>query len=77
MAQAVWSFFCSREELELLLGDWELEDLSEAVPYERARSSPQTWPPTVWFEPWAEGRNLFPQAALPPIRLYWAVLRRR
>lgn len=78
MAQAVWSFFCTREELELMLGsEWELEDVQEAVPYERARASGDTWPPTVWFEPWAEGRNLFPQAPLPPIRLFWVVLRRR
>lgn len=74
MAQAVWSWFCTREEIELMLGaDWKLEDVQEAVPYERARASTNTWPPTVWFEPWAEGRNLFPQAALPPIRLFWVV----
>ena len=44
--------------------------------YEREHLAPEAWPPTPWFEPWANGNNLFDIPGQPPIELRWLVLRR-
>lgn len=46
--------------------------------YEQAHLPAEAWPPTLWFEDWAHGRNVF---ALPPakvpVELRWLEFRRR
>lgn len=44
--------------------------------YEREHLPPEAWPPTPWFEPWANGNNLFDIPTQPPIELRWLVVRR-
>lgn len=65
-------------DLEQAIGELPLTLVSNesCAEYEREHLPPEAWPPTPWFEPWANGNNLFDLSGQPPIELRWLVLRR-
>lgn len=44
--------------------------------YEKAGLPSEAWPPTPWFEQWANGNNLFDLPGLAPCELRWLVYRK-
>jgi len=70
----------TRGELAALTERLPLDLVSDesAHDYERAHLPAEAWPPTLWFEDWAHGRNVF---ALPPakvpLELRWLEFRHR
>ncbi len=68
----------TQAELEQSLVNLPLELVSNesCAGYERAHLPPGAWPPTSWFEAWANGNNLFDIAGQPPSELRWLVFKR-
>jgi SAM-dependent methyltransferase len=79
IAEIVWSCFYTEAELDFITAELPFERLADepVLDYEKARA--KSWPPTVWFEDWANGRNVFETGpgVFPPIELRWLVYRRR
>jgi 2-polyprenyl-3-methyl-5-hydroxy-6-metoxy-1,4-benzoquinol methylase len=79
IGEMVWSCFYTEPELELITAELPFEKVAEepVLDYEKEKS-PKDWPPTVWFEDWARGLNVFetPAGIAPPIELRWLVFRR-
>jgi len=46
------------------------------VAYEREHLPPEAWPPTSWYEAWANGGDLFDLPTQPPCELRWLVFRK-
>ncbi|MEB3829171.1 class I SAM-dependent methyltransferase [Phormidium sp. CCY1219] len=78
MAEVVWSYLMTRDELaEAMAGlPWEIISDESVYEYERLHLPPEAWPPTAWFAGWATGRNIFPFAQTPPVELRWVLCRR-
>jgi len=75
-----WSCFYTASELEFITSELPFEKITDvsALDYEREHLSPADWPPTPWFEDWANGRNVFETnpGMSAPIELRWLVFRR-
>jgi SAM-dependent methyltransferase len=80
IAEAVWSCFYTEQELDFITAELPFEKIADepALEYEKERQSPKDWPPTPWFEDWANGRNVFEtsRGVTTPIDLRWLVFRR-
>ena len=79
-AQVALSSTFTRPELAAIAGELGIELVSDesAAQYEREHLPAAAWPPTPWFESWAQGRNIFDLvAAQSPIELRWLVYRKR
>jgi SAM-dependent methyltransferase len=79
MSEVNWSTIFTYEDIAYAMHDLPLE-LLEEVPvydYEKANLPSEAWPPTGWFDNWANGRDLFwlPDQK-PPMELRWLVCRR-
>jgi 2-polyprenyl-3-methyl-5-hydroxy-6-metoxy-1,4-benzoquinol methylase len=76
-----WSSFFTPQDLASIMETLPFETIAEhpVLAYEKARIPPEDWPPTKWFETWANGQNAFDMEAgmSPPIELRWLVFRRR
>jgi SAM-dependent methyltransferase len=70
-----WSTFFTRTEYEEAAAGFELLELTDAVTYERERWPASDWPPTKWFEGWANAGDVF--GAPGPARLHWLLFRKR
>jgi hypothetical protein len=81
IAELVWSCFYTQPELDFITAELPFEQIADepVLDYEKERQSPKNWPPTFWFEDWANGRNVFETSPgiFPPIELRWLVFRRR
>lgn len=79
MAEVVWSYLLTREELRFAMAGLPLEIISDesAYEYEQRHLPKEAWPPTSWFLGWATGRNIFPIEQNPPIELRWILCRRK
>jgi SAM-dependent methyltransferase len=79
MAEVVWSYLLTRDELKFAMNGLPLEIISEesVYEYEHHHLPAEAWPPTWWFVSWATGRNIFPFAATPPVELRWVLCRRK
>jgi SAM-dependent methyltransferase len=68
----------SEEDLKQALDRLPLELISNesCLSYEREHLPKEAWPPTSWFEAWANGNNLFDIPGQPPAELRWLVFRR-
>jgi SAM-dependent methyltransferase len=75
-----WSCFYTASELDFITSELPFEKIADesALEYEREHLPPQDWPPTPWFEDWANGRNVFETnpGTSAPIELRWLVFRR-
>lgn len=74
MAQITWSTMYTRSDLAEALRCVPLRLVSDepVYSYEKIRQPASRWPPTGWFEDWAQGYNLFElQNDQPPVRLRW------
>lgn len=78
MAQVFWTTFFTPEDLAQALVQLPLETLSneDALEYEREHQPRESWPPTSWFEGWAQGEDVFGSQSKPPIGLRWLRLKR-
>ncbi len=79
MSEVNWSTIFTREDIAYAMHDLPLQ-LLEEIPvyeYEKANLPTEAWPPTGWFDNWANGRDLFwlPDQK-PPMELRWLVCRR-
>jgi SAM-dependent methyltransferase len=79
MSEVNWSTIFTYEDIAYAMHDLPLE-LLEEIPvydYEKANLPAEAWPPTGWFDNWANGRDLFwlPDQK-PPMELRWLVCRR-
>jgi 2-polyprenyl-3-methyl-5-hydroxy-6-metoxy-1,4-benzoquinol methylase len=79
IGEMVWSCFFTEPELDFITTELPFEKITDepVLDYERERA-PKTWPPTGWFEDWANGRNVFETTTgiSAPIELRWLVFRR-
>jgi len=79
MSEVNWSTIFTRQDIAYAMNDLPLE-LLEEVPvyeYEKAHLPPEAWPPTGWFDNWANGKDLFWLSdQKPPMELRWLVCRR-
>jgi len=79
-SQALWSTVFTRAELAFVTQELPFDRISDESmhDYEKEHLPPEAWPPTSWFEAWAQGNDVF---GLPPgkapIELRWLVYRRR
>lgn len=75
-----WSCFYTPAELEFITAELPFERIVDepALDYEQEHLAKEDWPPTVWFENWANGRNVFETnpGMSAPIELRWLVFRR-
>ena len=80
-AQGVWSTFFTSDDLTRIARELSLvqEDDCACIAYEQAHLPSGAWPPTSWYENWANGHNLYSMASEdpPPIELRWLEYRRR
>ncbi len=79
MSQILWCNLFTRRELQDALADEPLQLISDesVQAYERATCPLEAWPPTVWFETWTGGQDLFDlPAGKPPMELRWLVYRK-
>jgi SAM-dependent methyltransferase len=81
VGEMAWSTFYTPAELDFITAELPFERVREesVYDYEKANLPPSGWPPTGWFEDWANGRNVFLTApGIPaPIELRWMLFRRR
>ncbi|MBK8255885.1 MAG: class I SAM-dependent methyltransferase [Polyangiaceae bacterium] len=77
-AQYLWSTFYTPQELQSALADLPLTLRSNenALAYEREHLPNESWPPTDWFEEWAQGVDVFGTTEKPVISLRWIELER-
>jgi SAM-dependent methyltransferase len=80
IGEMVWSCFYTPDELDFITSELPFETIADepVLDYEKAKQPPKAWPPTVWFEDWANGRNVFETnpGLFPPLELRWLVFRR-
>lgn len=78
LSQVFWSTFFTPADLAGALEGLPLRLVSDedALAYERAHQPEDRWPPTGWYESWAQGEDVFGPLSTPPISLRWLVLRR-
>ena len=79
MSEVNWSTIFTREDIAYAMNDLPLE-LIEEMPvyeYEKVNLPAEAWPPTGWFDNWANGRDLFwlPEQKTP-MELRWLLCRR-
>jgi 2-polyprenyl-3-methyl-5-hydroxy-6-metoxy-1,4-benzoquinol methylase len=80
VSQIVWSCVFTRPDFAFLSKElpFDLVTDESVLEYEKSRLPADKWPPTGWFEEWAQGLDLF---ALPegraPIDLRWLAYRKR
>lgn len=75
-----FSSLFSRRDLRFLTDELPFELVSDesAYDFEKAHTDPAAWPPTTWFENWAQGCNVFDvPSGKAPIELRWLVYRRK
>ena len=76
---ALCSIF-SRQGLDTAMTELGLQKVDEVstLRYEREHLPADAWPPTVWFEDWSSGRNVFDlPPGRAPIDLRWLTYRRK
>jgi 2-polyprenyl-3-methyl-5-hydroxy-6-metoxy-1,4-benzoquinol methylase len=79
-ALALWSMMFTRAELAFLTQELPFDKVSDEsmLDYEKEHLPPEGWPPTSWYEAWAQGNDVF---ALPigkaPIEHRWLTYRRK
>jgi 2-polyprenyl-3-methyl-5-hydroxy-6-metoxy-1,4-benzoquinol methylase len=80
IGEMCWSCFYTPAELNFITAELPFEKIADepALDYEREHLSKEDWPPTTWFENWANGRNVFETnpGMSAPIELRWLVFRR-
>jgi SAM-dependent methyltransferase len=75
-----WCSIFTRAELKFIVDDLPFDRLSDesALDFEKEHLPASAWPPTSWFESWAQGRDAFDvPVGKAPIDLRWLVYRRR
>jgi SAM-dependent methyltransferase len=81
VAEIAWCTLFTRAEIASVAEEFPFEQVSDesAYEYERDHLPEGAWPPTAWYEGWAQGRNIFslPESVKPPAELRWLVFRRR
>jgi SAM-dependent methyltransferase len=79
LAEVSWSTCYTRDDLtRSLVGlPFTLEQLVPCAEFEAKNLPEGAYPPTGWYDSWADGWDVFGmQKGSPPIRLTWIVLRR-
>jgi predicted RNA methylase len=79
ISEMKWSSMFCRAELAFIEREFPFERVSDesAYEYERDHLPVDGWPPTGWFEKWAQGRDVFDLPAdEAPAELRWLVYRR-
>lgn len=79
LGHTYFSSLFSRDDLSLMVSELPLELVSDEAAYdfEKAHTDPAAWPPTSWFESWAQGSNVFDvPIGKAPVELRWLVYRR-
>jgi hypothetical protein len=69
----------TRDEMTSAAAELPLDLVADdsAVEYEKAHLPEGAWPPTIWFEGWANGLDLFDlEAQDSPIELRWLVFQK-
>ncbi len=80
VSEVMWCRIYTRPDLHEAASGTPLDFVSEGstLEYERAHYPDGKWPPTIWYEPWSTGQNLFRLSAdKSPIELRWLVFRKR
>jgi len=75
-----FSSLFSHGDLAFLVEELPFELVSDesVFEFEKAHTNPSAWPPTTWFESWAQGSNVFDvPVGKAPIDLRWLVYRRK
>ena len=79
MSEVNWSTIFTYEDLAYAMHDLPLQFIEEipVYDYEKSHLPAEAWPPTGWFDNWANGRDLFwlPDQK-PPMELRWILCRR-
>lgn len=73
------SLLCTHEELRAVLAGLPLSLLARepVVDFESRHRPSGQWPSQAWFEGWARGTHMFPDAPVPrPMELHWISCRR-
>jgi len=79
LGQQCYSAIFTRSELLIAARGLKLELESDecAYEYEKANLPPNSWPPTSWYESWANGQDVFGvEKKDSPIELRWLVYRK-
>lgn len=73
LSQQTGSLILTPGELAAALEDLPVVLISDesVLDYERSHQPPETWPPTPWFETWAQGQEVFPPPIRSGIELRW------
>jgi SAM-dependent methyltransferase len=79
LAEVAWSTMYSRAELSAALDGlpFVLETLVPCTTFEAENLPEGAYPPTKWYDSWANGWDVFGVVkGVPPVKLTWLVLRR-
>lgn len=78
VAQASWSTFFTADDVRTALAGLPLSLVSDedALAFERAHQPADQWPPTGWYEMWAQGNDVFGSDAPASIVLRWMLFLR-
>jgi SAM-dependent methyltransferase len=79
VAQVMWSYFYTPEEMAAATAGLPLELVSDesVFDYEKQHLPAEAWPPTGWFVQWSTGGDIFPLTeGKPPVELRWLLYRR-
>ena len=79
MSEIMWCCVLPRREIQDATAGLPFVSLSDesTLEYEKAHHAPEEWPPTVWYERWAAGQDLFDlHASKSPVEMRWFAYRK-
>jgi SAM-dependent methyltransferase len=78
LSQVFWSTFFTSDEIAGVVERRPppLFSPKKPLPFERAHQPAEHWPPTGWYESWAQGQDVFGPMAAQAVSLRWLLLRR-
>ncbi len=80
VALVLWSTMYTRAELQFISQELPFERVSDepTIEYEKEHTPAGEWPPTSWYEAWAQGGDVFAlPLGKPPVELRWLTFRRK